>query len=77
VAPIALPRLPPARVVGVGVVTYVLLMGFILLSRHAALQTHALDLGQYLQVIWNISAWHGARTTLPPLHFWGEHLSPL
>lgn len=75
VAPIPLPRLRPVRVVGVGVVTYVLLMDFVVLSRHAALQTHALDLGQYLQVIWNISAGFGARTTLPPLHFWGEHLA--
>ncbi len=75
VAPIVLPRLQPVLTVGIGVVTYVFLMGFVVLSRHAALQTHALDLGQYLQVIWSISAGHGARTTLPPLHFWGEHLS--
>jgi uncharacterized membrane protein len=52
-------------------------MTFVAVTRHRALRSHALDLGQYLQVIWNIAQGHGAVTTMPPVHFWGEHLSPV
>ena len=77
VAPIALPRVRPARAVAVGVGAYALLMGFVVGSRHAALQTHALDLGYYVQVVWSIAHGHGAYVTLPPMHAWGDHFSPI
>lgn len=75
--PVALPRLRPARVVAVGVLAYAILMSFIVLTRHLALRTHALDLGQYLQIIWSLANGQGAWTTLPRVHAWGEHLSPV
>ena len=77
VAPFALPRIRPARAVTAGVATYALLMGFLVASRHAALQTHALDLGYYVQVAWSIAYGHGAYVTLPPMHAWGDHFSPV
>src|SRR6185503_11669981 len=39
-----LPRVRPERVVVGGVLTYAVLMGFITVTRHEALRTHALDL---------------------------------
>ena len=76
-APIALPR-PRARVAGAAcIVAYVALMGFVVVTRHWALRTHALDLGYYVQVVWNLAHGHGARVTLPPMHAWGDHLSPI
>ena len=77
VAPIALPRVRPARAVAAGVAAYTLLMGFVVGSRHAALQTHALDLGYYVQVVWSIAHGHGAYVTLPAMHAWGDHFSPI
>ena len=52
IAPFALPRVAAARAVTAGVALYVTLMGFIVITRHYALRTHAFDLGQYLQIIW-------------------------
>ncbi len=75
--PYRLPAPRPARLVAAAVALYALAFSFIAVTRHFTLQTHALDLGQYLQVIWSIAAGHGAYTTLPPLHFWGEHFSPV
>jgi uncharacterized membrane protein len=75
--PVALPALSPARVVAIGVLVYALGMSFIVLTRHRALRTHALDLGQYLQIIWNLADGQGAWTTLPRVHAWGEHFSPI
>jgi uncharacterized membrane protein len=77
VAPLAMPTVEPTRVVAAGVVVYALVMGFIVVTRHGAFRTHALDLGQYLQVTWSIAAGYGPYTTLPPVHFWGEHFSPV
>lgn len=77
VAPLALPVPAPARAVAIGVGVYVLAMGFIVVSRHLALRTHALDLGYYVQVVWNIARGDGARVTLPPMHAWGDHFSPV
>jgi len=76
-APIALPRVRPARAVTAGVGAYALLMGFLVATRHAALQTHALDLGYYVQVVWSIAHGHGAYVTLPSMHAWGDHFSPV
>jgi uncharacterized membrane protein len=84
VTPYALPRVRPGRAVAVGVAVYVTLMGFIVVSRHIALRTHALDLGQYLQIIWSIARGHGPASTLVPtyvpgdhMHAWGDHFSPI
>ena len=84
IAPFALPRVAASRAVAVGVAVYVALMGFIVITRHVALRTHAFDLGQYLQIIWNISRGHGPASTIVPtyvvpdrMHAWGDHFSPI
>ena len=84
VAPRALPRVRPERAVAAGVASYVALMGFIVVTRHLALRTHAFDLGQYLQIIWNIAQGHGPASTIVPtyvvpdrMHAWGDHFSPI
>lgn len=83
-APFALPRVAAGRAVAVGVAVYVALMGFIVVTRHVALRTHAFDLGQYLQIIWNIAGGRGPASTLVPtyvvpdrMHAWGDHFSPV
>ena len=75
--PFDLPRVQPSRLVTAGVLGYAVAMSFIVLTRHRALLTHALDLGYYVQVVWNSAAGHGPRVTLPPMHAWGDHLSPI
>jgi uncharacterized membrane protein len=75
--PVAPPRVPPRALVAGGVVVYVLVMGVIVVTRHVALRTHALDLGYYVQVVWSLAHGHGARVTLPPMHAWGDHFSPI
>lgn len=84
VAPVAAPRVVAARTVAGGVGVYLVVMGFIVISRHVALRTHAFDLGQYLQIIWNIAGGHGPESTIVPtyvaadrMHAWGDHFSPL
>ena len=72
-----LPAVRPARAVVVGVLTYAVLMGFITVTRHQALRTHALDLGYYVQLVSNMARGHGAYVTLPPMHAFGDHLSPV
>jgi uncharacterized membrane protein len=76
-APIVLPRWSSRVVVASGVSVYVVLMGVIVVTRHVALRTHALDLGYYVQVVWNLAQGNGARVTLPPMHAWGDHFSPI
>ena len=77
VAPLRLPAVSPARVAVAGAIGYAVVMGFIVVTRHLALRTHALDLGYYVQVVWSIAAGLGAYVTLPPMHAWGDHLSPV
>jgi uncharacterized membrane protein len=77
VAPLRFPAIPPARAALVGVLGYVLVMGFIVVTRHLALRTHALDLGYYVQAVWSLGAGRGAYVTLPPMSAWGDHLSPV
>ena len=84
ISPHALARVVAARAVAVGVALYVALMGFVVITRHFALRTHAFDLGQYLQIIWNISRGHGPASTIVPtyvvpdrMHAWGDHFSPI
>jgi len=66
VAPLPIPGVSSTRAVDVGALVYALLMGFIVVRRHHALRTHALDLGYYIQVVWSIAAGYGAYVTLPP-----------
>ncbi len=82
--PYALPVRAPARVVAIAVLVYVAAMGFIVVTRHHALRTHALDLGQYVQTVWSIGHGYGATFTLIPeyattvrMHAWGDHFSPI
>jgi len=77
VAPVAPPRVSPRALVAGGVAVYVVAMGVIVVTRHVALRTHALDLGYYVQVVWNLAHGNGARVTLPPMHAWGDHFSPI
>ena len=84
VAPLPLPAVVGARAVWTATAVYVALMGFIVVTRHVALRTHAFDLGQYLQIIWNIARGHGPASTLVPtyvaadrMHAWGDHFSPI
>ena len=76
-APLRLPAVSPASVAILGAVVYALVMGFIVVTRHLALRTHALDLGYYAQVVWSIATGRGAYVTFPPMHAWGDHFSPV
>jgi uncharacterized membrane protein len=83
-APRPAPRVRPRAAVAGGVVAYVAVMGFIVVTRHRALATHALDLGQYLQIIWNLAGGRGPLCTLTPTYMkhelmnaWADHLSPV
>jgi uncharacterized membrane protein len=74
----------PRRTVLIGVLVYVMAMGFIVLTRHYALRTHALDLGQYVQTIWSIAHGDGPASTIIPeyvttvrMNAWGDHFSPI
>ncbi len=82
--PYRLPAVVPARAVAAAVLVYIVAMGFIVVTRHLALRTHALDLGQYVQTIWSIGHGYGATFTLIPeyvttvrMHAWGDHFSPI
>ncbi len=77
VVPLPVPTVSPARAAVGGAIIYALVMGFIMVTCHLALRTHALDLGYYVQVVWSIAAGYGAYVTLPPMHAWGDHLSPV
>ena len=76
-APLRLPAVSPASMAILGAVVYALVMGFIVVTRHLALRTHALDLGYYVQVVWSIATGRGAYVTFPPMNAWGDHLSPV
>jgi len=77
VAPLRLPALSPRSVAILGAGGYALVMGFIVVTRHLAIRTHALDLGYYVQVVWSLAAGCGPYVTFPPMHAWGDHLSPV
>ena len=76
-APIRLPPVPSRVLLVGGVTLYLVLMGTIVVTRHLAFRTHALDLGYYVQLVWNLAHAHGARVTLPAMHAWGDHFSPV
>jgi uncharacterized membrane protein len=77
VAPVPVPSLRPRRVVAAGVVVYAALFSFITVTGHLTFQTHALDLGYYVQLAWNLSRGAGAYVSLPEMHAWGDHFSPI
>ncbi len=77
IEPAAVPRLAPRRVVAVGIAVYAAVFSFVTVTRHFTFQTHALDLGYYVQLLWNVANGYGARVSLPEMHAWGDHLSPI
>jgi uncharacterized membrane protein len=77
VAPLPVPKLRPRRVVAIGVVLYAVVFSFITVTRHLTLQTHALDLGYYVQLTWNLARGAGPWVSLPEMHAWGDHFSPI
>ena len=76
-APRPVPAWRPRRVVAVGVAAYALLFSFVTVTRHRTFATHALDLGYYVQLTWNLARGAGPRVSLPEMHAWGDHLSPI
>jgi uncharacterized membrane protein len=77
VRPVALPSLAPRRTVAVGVALYAVLFSFVTWSRHFTFLTHALDLGYYVQLTWNLAGGRGPLVSLPEMHAWGDHVSPI
>ena len=77
IRPAAIPAWRPRRVVAVGVAAYALLFSFVTVTRHYTFLTHALDLGYYVQLVWNLAGGRGPRVSLPEMHAWGDHLSPI
>jgi uncharacterized membrane protein len=76
-APRPLPAVRPRRAVLVGVCAYATLFSMITVSRHFTFATHALDLGYYVQLVWNLARGAGPYVSLPEMHAWGDHLSPI
>jgi uncharacterized membrane protein len=77
IAPVPVPALAPRRTVAAGVVLYALLFTFVTMTRHLMFRTHALDLGYYVQLTWNLARGYGPYVSLPEMHAWGDHLSPI
>jgi uncharacterized membrane protein len=77
VAPVAVPAFRPRRVLLIGMALYAVGFSFITVTRHFAFRTHALDLGYYVQLVWNLGRGHGPYVSLPEMHAWGDHLSPI
>jgi uncharacterized membrane protein len=65
----------PRRLVVVGVVAYVAIMGFITISRHFNLRTHAVDLAAYDQMVWGIATRGVPWSSLLELHGLGDHFT--
>lgn len=75
--PYPVPDWRPGRVLWAGVLGYTAVFSFITLTRHRAFRTHALDLGQYVQIVWSLTRdVRGPYMSLPELHAWGDHFSP-
>jgi len=77
VAPVPVPTLRPRRVLVGGVALYAVVFSFITVTRHLTFQTHALDLGYYVQLTWNLTRGAGPWVSLPEMHAWGDHFSPI
>jgi len=76
-APRPVPAWRPRRVIAVGIAAYAVLFSFVTVTRHLTFATHALDLGYYVQLTWNLARGAGPRVSLPEMHAWGDHLSPI
>jgi uncharacterized membrane protein len=59
------------------VAVYAALFSFVTVTRHFTFATHALDLGYYVQLVWSLARGDGPRVSLPEMHAWGDHLSPI
>src|SRR5262249_22307381 len=77
VAPLPVLRVRPRRAVAVGVTLYAVYFSAATLSRHWTFRTHALDLGYYVQLTWNLARGAGPYVSLPEMHAWGDHFSPI
>ena len=77
VAPVAVPEFRPRRVLAVATGLYAAVFSFVTVTRHLTFQTHALDLGYYVQLVWSLASGRGPRVSLPEMHAWGDHLSPI
>lgn len=75
--PLPVPAVAPRRLVAAGTVAYALAFAFVTVTRHYTFLTHALDLGYYVQLVWNLAGGRGPRVSLPEMHAWGDHLSPI
>jgi uncharacterized membrane protein len=71
------PAVRPRRAVLVGVAAYAVVFSFVTVTRHLTFATHALDLGYYVQLVWNMARGAGPYVSLPEMHAWGDHLSPI
>ena len=58
-------------------VAYAVVFSFVTVTRHLTFATHALDLGYYVQLVWNLARGAGPHVSLPEMHAWGDHLSPI
>ena len=76
-APRPIPAVRPRRAVLVGVAAYAVVFSFVTVTRHLTFATHALDLGYYVQLVWNLARGAGPYVSLPEMHAWGDHLSPI
>ncbi|HSE04245.1 MAG TPA: DUF2079 domain-containing protein [Methylomirabilota bacterium] len=75
--PRPVPAVHPRRTVLIGVAVYAALFSFVTVTRHFTFATHALDLGYYVQLVWNLARGAGPYVSLPEMHAWGDHLSPI
>lgn len=71
------PDIAPGRLVAAGVALYALTFSFITIGRHRTFQTHALDLGQYAQSMWQIAHGQPPYDTITGWHVLGNHFSPI
>jgi hypothetical protein len=46
-------------------------------TRHFTFRAHALDLGYYVQLTWNLARGRGPYVSPPEMHAWDDHLSPI
>jgi uncharacterized membrane protein len=76
-APVTVPALAPRRVLWASVAAYSVLFSFVTVTRHFTFQTHALDLGYYVQLTWNLARGRGPYVSLPEMNAWGDHFSPI
>ncbi|OPZ59458.1 MAG: hypothetical protein BWY87_00992 [Deltaproteobacteria bacterium ADurb.Bin510] len=67
----------PTLLLALGFLTYCLGISALGLRRHAALQTHAYDLGIFDQLVWSAAHGHGLYSSILGWHFFGEHVSPI